>query len=408
MGRRTDLGLERRNIHYRTKLGFTFRRLNVNYSFVIDRPFWRIRIEKRWERAPIVWLSGVRRVGKTVLAESLEEATYINADLPSSVRRLEEPESFLRSVSTPILVVDEIHALDDPSRFLKIAADEYGHLKVLATGSSTLAATRKFRDSLSGRKRSLTLTPVLYRELEAFGVKDIERRLHRGGFPQVLLDREYDPGFFAEWLDSYFARDIQELFRIGKRREFLLMCELLLRRSGGLVQITNLAKESGLTRPTVLSYLQAMDTTHFVTVLRPFHGGAKRELVRQPKFYGFDTGIISYVRGWATLRQEDLGLLWEHLVLDELRAIDPTPRIHFWRDKSGREIDFVIPASRDSCTAIECKWNPDQFDASNLRHFRSVYPKGRNYVVSPMIEERYERSVDGNRVIFQRPDRLKL
>ncbi|MCP4409371.1 MAG: AAA family ATPase, partial [Gammaproteobacteria bacterium] len=89
-----------------------------------------------------------------------------------------DPELFLESQEPDsVLIFDEVHHLDDPSRLLKIAADEYSHLKVLATGSSTLAATRKFRDSLAGRKQAIHLCPVLWEEcVDPFGVRDLDRR----------------------------------------------------------------------------------------------------------------------------------------------------------------------------------------------------------------------------------------
>lgn len=112
------------------------------------------------------------------------------------------------------MVLDEVHQLPDPSRLLKIGADAFPKLKILATGSSTLAATQKFRDSLTGRKRVVELVPVLHEELPAFGMTDY---LLRGGLPPALLAKEHNPEFYAEWLDSYFARDVQELFRLEKR-----------------------------------------------------------------------------------------------------------------------------------------------------------------------------------------------
>jgi predicted AAA+ superfamily ATPase len=154
-------------------------------------------------------------------------------------------------VGQPIVILDEVHQLPDPSRVLKIAADEFPGLKVLATGSSTLAATEKFRDSLTGRKRQVHLLPVLSAELPAFGIRSLELRLHRGGLPAALLADEHDPETYAEWLDSFFARDVQELFRVEKRTSFLKLVETLLRQSGGLAEVTSLAAASGLSRPTV-------------------------------------------------------------------------------------------------------------------------------------------------------------
>jgi predicted AAA+ superfamily ATPase len=125
----------------------------------IRRPLWLSCIDALWAKAPIVWLSGVRRVGKTTLARSLPDAEFLNCDLPSAQMRLADPEAFYRGLSKPRLILDEVHQLPDPSRVLKIAADAFPELKVSATGSSTLAATSKFKDSLTGRKRNLHPVP---------------------------------------------------------------------------------------------------------------------------------------------------------------------------------------------------------------------------------------------------------
>src|SRR5580700_9274336 len=181
---------------------------------MIGRPFWTQRLVAAWTQAPIVWLTGARRTGKTVLARSLPDAAFLNCDLPSVAERLRDPESFYQSLKQRWVVFDEVHQLPDPSRLLKIGADGFPRLKILATGSSTLAATQKFRDSLTGRKRVVELAPVLHEELPAFGITDTRERLWRGGLPPALLAVTHEPEFYAEWRDSYFARDVQELFRL--------------------------------------------------------------------------------------------------------------------------------------------------------------------------------------------------
>ncbi|MBL8941727.1 MAG: ATP-binding protein, partial [Myxococcales bacterium] len=268
----------------------------------------------------MAWLSGVRRVGKTTLGREIAGAEVYNCDLPSVAARLADPEHFFATVGARVLVLDEVHQLEDPSRVLKIAADEFPTLRVLATGSSTLAATVKFRDSLAGRKRAVHLVPVLATELDAFGVRDLRIRLLHGGLPGALLAETRDPEFYAEWLDSFFARDIQELFRVEKRAAFLRLVELLLRQSGGLAEVTALGRGAGLSRPTVMNYLEILQLTHAVTLLRPFHGGGRQELLHQPKIYAFDTGFVAHARGWDELRDEDCGVLWEHVVLEHLQA----------------------------------------------------------------------------------------
>ncbi len=129
---------------------------------MIERPYWKQRIEASWREAPIVWLCGVRRAGKTTLAREPgdDHMLYVNCDLPSAEESVRDPALFYRSCSKPVVVFDEIHQLRDPARVLKIGADEFPHLKILATGSSTLAASKKFKDTLTGRKRTIHLTPV--------------------------------------------------------------------------------------------------------------------------------------------------------------------------------------------------------------------------------------------------------
>lgn len=363
---------------------------------MIARPYWLERIRSAWKKRPVVWLAGVRRAGKTTLARMLPETVYLNCDLPSDARRLDDPELFYRALPKgAVVVLDEVHRLADPSRVLKIAADAYPHLRVLATGSSTLAATRKFRDTLTGRKSVLHLTPVLWSECQDdFGIADLDRRLLNGGLPEFLLSAEKDGTLFSEWMDSFYARDIQELFAVRERTGFLNLFRLVLRQSGGLADYSALSRECDISRQTVKKYLEALSVACAAHAVPPYHGGGRREIVKRPKVYGFDTGFVTHIRGWKDIRDDDRGLLWEHLVLDSLRAGTGGEGLYHWRDKSGREIDFVVRRGRE-VDAVECKVNPDRFDAASLAVFRAAYPRGRNLLVCPGVREPYERRFGG-------------
>ncbi len=384
------------------KLYLTFGRLNGNYTFMIKRPLWIKQIEASWRERPIVWFSGVRRVGKTSIAKMFESNVYLNCDLPSTLRQLEDSELFFKSQKKgAVIILDEVHRLHDPSRVLKIAADAFPSLRILATGSSTLHATRKFRDSLTGRKWTIYLPPVLWDEcLENFDERDLDKRMLHGGLPEPLLAGHKNPDFFGEWLDSYYARDISELFSVRDRSGFLSLLKLLLFQSGGLIDITKLASEAGVSRPTVKAHMEAMAVAHAIFPLTPFHGNGRREIVRRPKIYAFDTGFVTFVRGWNSLRDEDRGLLWEHLVLDTLRAAGYGSHIGYWRDKNGREIDFVLRRERDCVDTIECKMDPNRFDSSSLEEFRRLYPKGNNWLVSPQIDAAFLRRLKNLDVRF--------
>ncbi len=375
----------------------------------IQRPFWDARLAETWGVAPIAWLSGVRRSGKTTIARSLAGACFLNCDLPSVQRELDDPEAFYARVSpragSTTVIFDEIHRLRDPSAVLKIGADAFPKLRILATGSSTLAATRKFRDSLAGRKREVNLQPVLFEELAAFGAT-VEKRLLHGGMPQMLLADAPDHSFYAEWMDSYFARDVAELFRVERRSEFLLLFRLLLRQNGGMATIVNLAKQCGATRPTVMSWIEAMRITHVIHLIRPFHGNGDSELVKQPKIYAFDTGFVAHENGWTELHPEERGLLWENLVLEHLLSRPWKPEVHYWRDKLQREVDFVVPKGRTVVDAFECKWDLRRIDMKGLAAFRALYPKGANYIVAPSVDAPYTRTIEGIEVTIVSPSAI--
>jgi predicted AAA+ superfamily ATPase len=373
---------------------------------MIERPFWINRLNEAWQEAPIAWLAGVRRVGKTTLAQSLTKADsqYLNCDLPVVADMVADPELFYRNCTTSTIIFDEIHQLPDPARLLKIGADLFPTLKLLATGSSTLAASKKFRDTLTGRKRVVRLTPVLWDEIIAFSNSSLLKRLYHGGLPQALLSQDKSPSFYREWTESFFARDVQRLFGFRDSNKFGSLLEYVMKQSGGLADINRIASSLAISRPTVENYLRALEATQSIVLLRPFYGGGQKEIIKMPKIYGFDTGFVSFYRGWDPLRPEDYGTLWEHLVLEYLLAYGHLWQIQYWRDTSGRELDFIISRNRNETDAIECKWDPLAFEPAALKIFRSYYPGGNNYLISPLAISGYWKEISGLKIYVCSPD----
>ncbi len=304
---------------------------------------------------------------------------------------MEDAEAFLQGLRGKRVVLDEIHRLQNPSELLKIAANHYPDVRVVATGSSTLEATRKFKDSLTGRKAELWLTPAMSRDLTSFGVVDLERRLLRGGLPPFLLPDVVREPDFQEWMDAYWARDIQELFRLERRQSFVRFIELLLTSSGGIFEATRFAGPCEVSRPTIVKYLSILETTMVAHVVRPFSMGKTAEIVAAPKVYGFDTGFVCYFRGWHSLRREDLGLLWEHYVLNELHARLQTRSVQYWRTKQGLEVDFVLAPRGRPPIAVECKWSADDLNPSALLAFARRYPDAECVVVTHDIDRDFRR-----------------
>lgn len=222
-------------------------------------------------------------------------------------------------------MLDEVHRLAHPSELRKIAADHYPDTRVVATGSPTLSASRKFRDTLAGRKVEVWLTPMIMADLEDFGRCDFSHRFLQGG----LL-----PFFIAQ--------------------------------SGGLFEATKFARPCEVSRTTIANYLAVLEATFVVHVVRPFSSYRPTEMVSAPKVYGFDTDFVCYHRDWRTLQREDLGLLWEHVVLNELYAHRQAREVRYWHDKCGHEVDFVLARRGYPPLTVECTWSMSDVDPTPL------------------------------------------
>ncbi|MHB8512014.1 MAG: ATP-binding protein [Actinomycetota bacterium] len=359
---------------------------------MFNRSFWTERIRSAWTRRSLVWLVGVRRSGKTMLSQSLDGIEYLDCELPSVRRAVADPEVFLRSVKGKKVVLDEVHRLPDPSELLKIAVDHFPDVRALATGSSTLQATAKFRDSLTGRKEEVWLTPMIEPDRMAAG-GSLESRLARGGLPEFFIKGSTERDM-QEWLDAYWGRDVQELFRLERRSSFVRFVELVLARSGGIFEASAFATACEVSRPTISNYLSALEITKVAHVIRPFSTRRATEIVHSPKVYGFDTGFVKTFRGWNELRQEDFGLLWEHYVLNEMYARGGGADLRYWRSTSHQEVDFVIARRSGAPIAVECKWRVDGRENLNgLKAFRRAYPKGKSFVVTSNVDRGYDREI---------------
>jgi len=237
---------------------------------IIKRPFWEELINDAWKKRTIIWLMGVRRVGKTSLCKSLANIEYFDCELPSIRLQMKDPETFLESKRGKRIVIDEIHRLENPSELLKIAADHYKDVHIIATGSSTLGASKKFRDTLTGRKIEIWLTPMLIEEIALFKNNDIRHRFMFGGLPSFFAEATFPHQFFQEWIDAYWAKDIQDIFSIGKRNAFQKFAELLFASSGGLFEATRYGLLCEVGRATIDNYLNVLEETFVVHVIRPY------------------------------------------------------------------------------------------------------------------------------------------
>lgn len=358
---------------------------------LLYRSYWIKKIEDFWKERSIIWLTGVRRAGKTSLSRSIDKAEYFDCELPRVRQMMTDPEDFLSGLKGKRVVLDEIHRLPNPSELLKIAADHYPTIRVLATGSSTLGASRRFRDTLTGRKLQLWLTPMILRDMADFKNENLKHRLLYGGLPPFFQSQKLFEKGFQEWVDDYWAKDIQELFHLESKQSFQKFTELLMAQSGGIFEATRLAAPCEVSRSTIANYLHISEETLVAHVVRPYSSHRATEIVSAPKVYAFDTGFVSYYKGWFELRKEDIGILWEHFVLNEIYAQTQTRRMGYWRDKRGHEVDFVLAERGRPPMAIECKGSSSDVDPTGLKAFRKIYPEGPNYIVAPDITRPYPK-----------------
>ena len=151
-------------------------------------------------------------------------------------------------------------------------------------------------------------------------------------------------------------------------------------------------------RETIANYLNILEETFVVHIIRPFSSHKATEIVKAPKVYGFDTGFVCFAKGWIQIRKEDLGFMWEHCVLNEIHGHLQTRKINNWRDKTDHEMDFVIQNRvGQSVTAIECKFsiNAESLNlkeiGNNFAAFRQLYPDGLNIVVAYNLDKSFIR-----------------
>jgi uncharacterized protein len=228
----------------------------------------------------------------------------------------------------------------------------------------------------------------------------LEQRFIHGGLPQFFLTKTLNDAVYLEWLDSFWAKDLQELFVVEKRASFEMFLQLLLKQSGELFESTAFSAPCGVSRQTIQNYLQILETTLLIVQIKPYFKLGASEIKSQPKVFGFDTGFVSWLRGWTELNEFNRGTCLEHLTLNELLSVLPKENIFYWRNKAKNEVDFIVKTKRGlTVHAIECKSHSSKFKRNGVEAFRKIYPEGKNFVVCFDALEIQERILDNFKVL---------
>lgn len=309
----------------------------------------------------MVFVSGPRQVGKTTLAKSVmgqfAGAQYLNWDVPLD-RRIMIEQSW--SARAKLVVLDEVHKMRKWKAYLKGVFDgRVAGQAILVTGSARMDAFRQAGASLAGRYFALRLHPVSVREwCDASGATadaSLERLLERGGFPEPFLAGEAADA--ERWRNAYLEglvrEDVLEFSRIHEVRAMRLFVDVLRERVGAPLSLASIARDLQVSPTTLAKYLDILEALYIVFAVRPFHRNITRAILKEPKVYFFDTGLV---RAGEAARFENacatMLLKHAHYLLDvKGRRIV----LHYVRDKSGREVDFVLCEDGTPVQLAECK-----------------------------------------------------
>lgn len=298
-------------------------------------------------RSPVVLIVGARQVGKTTLARTVVPRggeNYFDLEDPVDLARLSEPMLALASLRG-VVVIDEVQRHPDLFPVLRVLADRDGRpATFLVLGSASPEALRQSSESLAGRVENLELPGLGAADLD----NGIDRVWLRGGYPRaVLADSDADA---TRWLRSYIrtlaTRDLREfgLSLPAATVERFLM--LVAHHQANLWNAATVARALKIGESTVRRYLDGLTDAMLVRQLQPWHANEGKRLVRRPKVFYRDTGLLHALWGVSTrealMKHFGIGASWESYVIDEILRRSPDARHYFWRTSNGAELDLVL------------------------------------------------------------------
>ena len=336
----------------------------------IERTFSEKLIKSALSR-PAILLTGVRQSGKSSLLKHIfPKAKYVTLDnLLQAESSEKSPKSFIQSFKDEEnVIIDEIQYAPSLFRELKIAIDQnrkqYG--KWILTGSQKFSLMKEVRESLAGRIEIHHLETLSTKEIRNYNTRYEEKLtvndyITKGGYPELWSNPALEnESFFESYIQSYIEKDLREIINVSELRDFRRFFSACAHRSGKLVNYTELGKDVGVSGQTAKTWLSALETSGIIYLLSPYFKNLGKRLVKAPKLYFADNGLLAYLLGINTLSNNvssEYGHLWETLVFNELiktRDLIPNRNIFFYRDQNAVEIDFLIEKN-DKVELIEAK-----------------------------------------------------
>ena len=335
---------------------------------------------------PIVSLTGPRQSGKTTLARAtFPDYAYVNLEnLDDRLAAEEDPLRFLRPHSGTGIIVDEVQKVPSLFSYLQNIVDESGEMgKYILTGSQNFLLLEKITQSLAGRVAVCNLLPLGLSELIDADLLDgdLNRVMFTGGYP-VLFDRQIPaPDYFPSYIQTYIERDVRGISNIGNLSTFQRFVKLCAGRVGQLLNLSNLGTELGINYKTVGSWISILEASYLVFLLQPYHNNFNKRIVKQPKLYFFDSGLLCALLDIQSPEQLDShylrGNIFESFIVAEhIKSrfhAGRRPNAFFWRNSTGHEVDLILEADAQ-LFAVEIKsgetLNEDFF--KGLRYFKRL------------------------------------
>jgi len=308
-----------------------------------------LRLSRQFKAVALV---GPRQSGKTTLAKySFPEKPYISLENPDTRRfALDDPRAFLDQFPDGA-ILDEAQRAPELFSYLQQILDEHNETgKFIITGSNNFLLQESISQSLAGRIAYLFLLPFTMSELAETNGKNVQETIFKGTYPPVY-DQPVEPSkWYSDYIRTYVERDVRQLKNITDLNTFERFLRLCAGRIGQLLNMSNIAIETGVDSKTIASWISILESGFILFRLQPHHTNFNKRIVKMPKLYFYDTGLACSLLGIHNARQLDYhymtGSLFENLVISEMiktrfnRA--ENSNLFFWRDNVGHEIDILI------------------------------------------------------------------
>ncbi|MCU7935225.1 MAG: ATP-binding protein [Candidatus Thiodiazotropha sp. (ex Dulcina madagascariensis)] len=305
---------------------------------------------------PIITITGPRQSGKTTLARSIfADKPYLSLEDPDiRSMALDDPRAFLERFPDGA-VLDEMQRVPELLSYLQTRVDADGRMGLfLLTGSQQFGLMSGITQSLAGRTAFIELLPFNINELKGAQVRPttLEEMLFMGGYPP-LYDRGLSPReWFPAYVTAYIERDVRQLLKIQDLETFQRFVRLCAGRSGQILNLSSLATDCGITHNTAKAWISVAEASYILFLLRPHHVNFRKRLVKSPKLYFYDTGLLCWLLG---IQQPDQllthplrGSIFETFIISELVKTrynrGEQAAIHYWRDSNGNEVDVIADA----------------------------------------------------------------